>query len=206
MRILSLYISAFIILIGLTLSFNSYASKPYLEKNRIDYISKVLQAFSETPLNKIYNTYSYINVIENNNCQSSLSDLKVECLLSHAKNNCSETRSEKLKINCELYSDIIVTNKLSEKTFINRSERYRMLKNTSYDFRTAMINRLQQKYSRLVTEFFLTEEKGMDCGDKDFKCLARGLDQFCLDYTNTKSLSWQYCTSASLWFIGTSKK
>lgn len=204
MRILSLYINIFIILISLTLSSNSYAEKPYLEKNRIIYISKVLQAFSETPINKIFNTYSYINVIENNNCQSSLSDLKIECLLSHAKNNCREAVNTELKNNCELYSDIIVVNKLSEKTFVNRTERYRMLKNTSYDFRTAMTNRLQQKYSRIVTAFFLTE--GADCGDKDFECLARGLDKFCLDYTNIRSLSWQYCTSASLWFIGTSKK
>lgn len=203
MRILHLYINAFLILLGLFVSSNSYANKPYLQENRVTYISNVLQAFSETPVNTISNTYSYINVIENNNCRSSLSDLKVECLLSYAKNNCKETRSAKSRSNCELYSDIIVVNKMSEKTFVNRTERYRMLRNTSYDFRTAMTSRLQQKYSRIVTEFFLKKET--DCGDKGFECLARGLDQFCLGYTNTHSLSWQYCVSASLWFIGTSK-
>lgn len=208
MRKLPLYINIFLIVSSLIvsslmISSKSYAEEPYIEKNRVAYISKVLKAFSETPVNKIHNTYSYINVIENNNCRSSLSDLKIECLLSHAKTNCSEIRSEKSRNNCELYSDIIVVNKLSEKIFVNRTERYRMLKNTSYDFRTVMANRLQQKYSRLITEFYLTE--GAVCGDEDFECLARKLDQFCLDYTNTKSLSWQYCTSASIWFIGTSK-
>lgn len=204
MRILPLYISALLILPGLTVSANSYADEPYLQENRVAYVSKALQAFSETPVNTILNTYSYINVIENNNCRSSLSDLKVECLLSYAKNNCKETQNEKSKSNCELYSDIIVVNKMSEKIFVNRSERYRMLRNTNYDFRTAMSNRLQQKYSRIVTEYFLKKE--VDCEDKDFACLARGLDQFCLGYTNNHSLSWQYCMSASLWFIGTSKK
>jgi len=164
----------------------SYAKEPYIEKNRINYISKVLQAFSKTPNNKLFNTYSYINVIENNNCRSSSSDLKVECLLSYAKNSCDEIRNTKSKNNCELYSDIIVVNKLSEKTFVNRTERYRMLKNTNYDFRTAMSNRLQQKYSRIVTEFYLTKES--ECDSKDFDCLAKGLEQFCLNmvYWNFK--------------------
>ncbi len=204
MRTFVIYVNVFIIVLGLSFSSNCYANKPYLQENRIAYISKVLQAFRETPLNTIYNTYSYINVIENNNCRSSLSDLKVECLLSYARNNCKETRNAKLKGNCELYSDIIVVNKISEKTFVNRTERYRMLRNTNYDFRTAMTSRLQQKYSRIVTEFFLKKES--DCDDKDYECLARELDKFCLGYTNTHSLSWQYCISASLWFIGTSKK
>lgn len=197
------YIKLFTILTSVILSPVSYAEKPYLEQNRLAYISKVLQAFSETEINKILNTYSHINVIENNNCRSSSSDLKVECLLSYARNSCDELPGTRMKDNCELYSDIIVVNKLSEKTFVSRTERYRMLKNTSYDFRTAMSNRLQQKYSRIVTEFFLSKES--DCDDKDFKCLAKALDHFCLDYTNTKSLSWQYCMSASIWFIGTSK-
>jgi len=204
MRNFHFYINVLLILSGLLLSSYSYADKPYLQKNRIAYISNVLQAFSETPVNTIINTYSYINVIENNNCRSSLSDLKVECLLSYAKNNCKETRSVKSKSNCELYSDIIVVNKMSEKTFVNRTERYRMLRNTNYDFRTSMTNRLQQKYSRIVTEYFLNREE--NCGNKDFRCLAQELDEFCLAYTNTHSLSWQYCMSASLWFIGTSKK
>ena len=191
-------------LIVLMLSSNSYASKPYLEKNRVAYISSVLQAFSETTIHNIFNTHSYINVVERNNCRSSLSDLKTECLLSYAKINCSETGSVESKDNCELYSDVIVVNKLSENTFVNRNERYHMLKNTNDDFRTAMMSRLQQKYARIVTHFSLTE--GSDCANEDFDCLAKGLDQFCLDYTNTQSLSWQHCMSASLWFIGTSKR
>ena len=201
MRIVFSYLNLLIILV---LSSNSYASKPYLEDNRVAYISKVLQAFSETTIHKIFNTHSYINVVERNNCRSSLSDLRTQCLLSYAQINCRETASIDLKDNCELYSDVIVVNKLSENTFIDRSERYRMLKNTSDDFRTAMTSRLQQKYARIVTHFSLTE--GSDCDKDDFECLAQGLDQFCLDYTNTQSLSWQHCMSASLWFIGTSKR
>lgn len=201
MRILYSCINLLIILM---ISASCYASKPYLEENRIAYISKVMQAFSETTIHNIYNTYSYINVVENNNCRSSLSDLGTECLLSYAKKNCSAAGSVALRESCELYSDVVVVNKLSEKFFVGRSERYRMLKNTDDDYRTAMATRLQQKYARIVTHFSLTEAS--DCDNDDFECLAKGLDQFCLDYTNTQSLSWQHCMSASLWFIGTSKR
>lgn len=187
-----------------TASFGSGAAQPYLEESRVAYIEKVLQAFRQAKLQHIINTYSYISVVERNNCRSTLSDLKVECLLSFAKKNCSAVASAKLRDNCELYSDIIIVNKLSENAFINRSERYRVARNSSDDFRTALTNRLQQKYGKLVTNFSLTHWS--ECEKDDLKCLAAGLDQFCLDYTNSKSLSWQYCMSASLWFIGTSKQ
>ncbi len=184
--------------------YGSEADQPYLQENRVLYIEKALKAFQETKLQNIFNTYKYINVVERNNCRSTLSDLKVECLLSFARNNCSTYAEQRSRENCELYSDIIIVNKLSESAFIKRSERYRVTKNTKVDFRTALTNRLQQKYGKLVTNFYLTV--GSECDNEDVRCLAKGLDQFCLDYTNAKSLSWQYCTSASLWFIGTSKQ
>jgi hypothetical protein len=191
------------ILTILMFSSSSYANKPYLDKSRVAYISNVMQAFDETTLHDIFNTYSYINIVETNYCRSSLSDLGTECLMSYAKKNCSETGGSESSASCELYSDVIVVNKLSEKDFIGRAERYRMLKNTSDDFRTAMANRLQQKYAKIVTHFSLTD--GAECDNDDFDCLAKGLDQFCLDYTNKQNLSWQHCVSASLWFIGISK-
>ena len=201
MRTLLLYTNLLLVFIA---SSSCYASEPYLAKNRVAYVAKVLQAFSKTKILNIQNTYSYINVVERNNCRSSMSDLKAECLLSFAKDNCRETGSGESKDNCELYSDIIIVNKLSENAFITRSERYRMLKNSNSDFRTAVAGRLRQEYARIVTHFSLTE--GSECDNEDFECLAKGLDQFCLDYTNRESLSWQYCMSASLWFIGISKE
>ena len=185
------------------LSYGSETAQPYVDENRAAYIEKALKAFQETKLQNIMNTYRYINVVERNNCRSTLSDLKVECLLSFARKNCGTYRKQTLRDNCELYSDIIIVNKLSENAFIKRSERYRVTRNTKDDFRTALENRLQQKYGKLVTDYYLTG--GSECDGEDLRCLAQGLDQFCLDYTNAKSLSWQYCTSASLWFIGTSK-
>ena len=189
---------------GYGFSYASETARPYLQENRVSYIEKALKAFQETRLQNIVNTFQYINVVERNNCRSSLSDLKVECLLTFARKNCGTYRKQQSRDNCELYSDIIIVNKLSESVFIKRSERYHVTRNSKDDFRTALTNRLQQKYGKLVTNFYLAV--GSECDNEDLRCLAKGLDQFCLDYTNAKSLSWQYCTSASLWFIGTSKQ
>lgn len=188
----------------LATSFSSFAAEPYLQRNRIAYAEHVLDAFRQTKLQKIFNTFSYINAVERNNCRSALSDLKVQCLLSFAKTNCNAAGDGKAQKNCELYSDIIIVNKLSERVFINRSERYHLTRNSREDFRTVLSRRLQQKYGKLVAQFTLTPWS--ECKKDDTGCLAAGLDQFCLDYTNSKSLSWQYCMSASLWFIGTSNK
>lgn len=188
----------------MTVSLNSGAAEPYLKDNRVAYVENVLQAFRQTKLQKIFNTFSYINAVEKNNCRSTLSDLKVQCLLSFARKNCSAAGSARLQEICELYSDIIVVNKLSEHVFISRSERYHLTRNSNLDFRTVLTNRLRQKYGKLVTQYTLTSWS--DCKKDDLKCVAAGLDQFCLDYTNSNSLSWQYCMSASLWFIGTSKQ
>jgi len=194
---------SFITLALVVASFSSRATEPYLDENRVAYVERALEAFRQTKLQKIMNTYRYINVVERNNCRSTLSDLKVQCLLSFARKNCSALNGVKQKENCKLYSDIVVVNKLSEHAFINRSERYHVTRNSGDDFRTALTNRLQQKYGNLVTDFFLTPRS--NCEKDDLECLATGLDQFCLDYTNAKNLSWQYCVSASVWFIGTSK-
>lgn len=183
---------------------HAHAEQPYLDQNRIGYIAKAFKAFDATKAQRLANTANYISAIDANNCRSNFSDLRARCLLSYAKKNCGDLRNKNNRQRCELYSDIIVANKMSEATFISITERYRISRISGYDFKTALENRLRQKYARIVTTFSLGE--GANCKDKDFDCLAKGLDQFCLDYTNSQSLSWQYCVSASVWFIGTAGK
>lgn len=181
----------------------SATDKPYLTQDRVNYVEQVLSAIVNANIQSIYNTQSYINVVDRNNCTSSLSNLRAECLIQSASSNCQGLRSVSDKTQCELYSDIIVVNKLSENVFIPRSERYRILKNNTGDTREVIVNRLEQKYSRLVTQFSLSPMAECDSGD--YRCLAEGLDTFCIEYSNKKDLSWQYCMSAIAWFIGTSR-
>ena len=180
-----------------------YSDNSYNENDRVDYIEKVMLAFQSTNSHILNNTKKYIDVVERNNCRTSLENLKVQCLLTYAENNCKELRNEKARNHCELYSDIMITNKMSEDSFIDTSERYRILKKSHQDYRTTINNRLSQKYARITTQFVLSPLS--ECKAKDIHCLSRGLDQFCLNYTNSQDISWQYCISASVWLIGTSK-
>lgn len=179
------------------------AREPYLEDNRERYIANVLQAFEATELTRIINTYRYLDVVRRNNCRSSVSDLRADCMLSYARKNC-ETAGDAIAIEqCALYSDVIVVNKLNEGVFIGRSERYGIMKGKRGRFRDVLASRLEQKYARIVTHFSITE--GADCKAWDVDCLARGLDAFCLDYANTESLSWHHCVGAALWMMGTAR-
>ncbi len=198
-----IFFSVLSICLMLGLSNQTSAKEPYLQENREAYIASVLEAFYDTEMLAISNTFKYLSVAERNHCKSNDSDLRADCLLSYVTKNCVTMGSPTLVRNCELYSDAIVVNKLAVKTFIGRSERYQMMKNKDVEFRLAMRNRLSQKYGKIVTHFSLTSNS--NCRALDFNCLARGLDQFCLGYANTKSLSWQHCIGSATWFIGTAK-
>ncbi|VUD41731.1 hypothetical protein TDB9533_00549 [Thalassocella blandensis] len=176
--------------------------QPYLEQGRRAYIGEAFQAFNNTSIQSLHNTESYIYAVDRNNCQSNLSSLRLECMMNYAKENCQSLRGAPAQKACEKYSDIVIVNKLSESNFISKAERYRIAKSaTDGDVKQAMMARLQQKYARIVTLFAMSDYS--DCKPEDTACLAQGLDQFCLDYTNRESLSWQYCVSAAVWFMGT---
>ncbi len=215
LNITEVFLSLGFVLVGLFLSLSALTEEqaqddqPYLKQSRVEYITGATEAFNNTKLQSIYNTESYIHAIDRNNCQSNLSSLRLECLVNYAKENCQSLRGKRAQMACQQYSDIIIVNKLSEAQFIDKSERYRIAKNAAGgDVRTAMNARLQQKYARIATRFALSELsncKDTKQADTSLECLADGIDNFCLDYTNRESLSWQYCVGALVWFLGTSQ-
>lgn len=189
------------------LAFQSFADieQPYLQQGRVDYISGAIDAFENTKLQRIHNTENYIYAIDRNSCQSGLTNLRMQCMLNYAQENCRSLTNNKAKVACRYYSDIIVVNKLSEPYFLDKNERYRIAKNAkSNEVHEAMAARLQQKYAGIATRFALYDHP--DCTDDDLECRARAIDTFCLAYTNSESLSWQYCVAALVWFIGTVKE
>jgi len=193
-----------ILIIAFTSSMEiAFAEEAFDKKNRIKYIDSSLQALKEEEPKTVLDVYQYITYINRTMCRSSIESLKINCLLSAAKSNCREKSSDLLKKRCNFYSDIIVINKLSEKKFISRRERYRMMKH-SKGYRKTLLKELNRRYASVATDFSLT--KRSKCGHDDFSCLAKGINQFCIGYADFKDLSWQYCVGALTWFIGTTKK
>ena len=182
---------------------SALAEQPYREDNRRQYIASVLTAFAETDLTEVLNTHRYLDVARRNHCRSGALALRADCLLSYARKNCETAGATTAVRRCGFYSDVMVVNKLNERVFVGRSERFGIMKGKRGKYRDVLASRIQQKYARIVIEFSLTG--GAGCASEDFRCLARKLDRFCLDYANTESLSWHHCVSASLWMIGTVK-
>ena len=171
----------------------------YDREARVHYIQDALQALREADPQTLENALTYIRAMEHNTCLSSFHRLKIECLIQKARKNCrgkSDVRRA-----CRTYSDIIVTNLLGEHDFVNKDRRIVLMQSYS-DFRAALTREVEQRYAALVADFRLAElEKCSD--ESDVSCLARNLDAYCMGHADTGYLSWQYCTSAIVWFLGT---
>ena len=191
--------------IGLTVSIllmlevTGGAVEPYRPANRSEYIKGALEAFASTNYATVRDVYSYVSAVERNQCRSFDDSFKVRCLMKAVDKNCRAKRSRAQRALCHKYSDIVVVNKLSETVFVSKRERYHMMKHAR-DYRAAMLNALQQKYVTVATEFALWG--GAKCSSDEPSCLARGIDKFCLNYSDHKHLSWQYCVGSLVWFIG----
>jgi len=135
-------------------------------------------------------------VIDRNQCQSDQADLQASCLLEAAKRNCNRKRKRPgTKTNCQLVSDVIVTNLLGEHSFIDsRTELEIMRENKK--FRKVMLQELRRQHSQLVLELGLS--KHLPETDND---LGKGIDKYCRSLTDTRRISWQYCVGAIVWFI-----
>ena len=173
---------------------------PYERTDRIGYIQRMLDALRATDRTTLNNFRNYIHVVDQNRCRSAYTDLRTSCLLEAAKRNCYQKRGgRKARQKCRLVSDVIVTNKLGEKEFIDTQTKYRIM-SAHKKYRQEVRKELWRRYAELVTEFSLS---GHYPGGGDE--LAAGIDGYCLRSMNQRGLSWQYCVAALAWFVGTSE-
>ncbi len=171
----------------------------YTSENRINYVQQMLDAFGKSNQNMLKNIRNYIQAVDNNRCRSAYADLKTRCLLDAAETNCRQRSGRDNQRNCRLISDVMVANKLGEKEFLDTQTRYRIMKKNK-KFRPAIRNELRRRYAELVTEFGLSRFYEPNPGG-----LAAGIDGYCRHITHKRGLSWQYCISAIVWFIGTNE-
>jgi hypothetical protein len=101
---------------------------------------------------------------------------------------------------CRRVSDVIATNRLSEPAFVPDDVRYQIM-DSHRDYRAALGRELHRRYALLVSEFAMSRYfPGSNAGSA---ALGAGIEAYCRDVAATRALSWQYCTAAVVWFIGT---
>lgn len=174
----------------------------YAPAERVEYLREMLQSVKDTEPRTLEDTYGYIDVMDRNECRSIYHRLRAQCLVEAARRSCRGRRGRAARRACQMYSDVIVTNKLSEKYFVTTSERYRIM-SRHRDFRQRLRLELRRRYGSLATDFGLSRHAV--CPADDVACTARGIDAFCAEYADTRSLSWQHCAAAMTWFVGTAR-
>lgn len=166
---------------------------------RVAYIAALLDAIAATDTTELTNTGNYIYTVERNKCQAPAESLHVGCLLEAAARNCAP-HTGAARTRCDRASDVIVTNRLSERTFLPEDVRYALMERRR-DYRVAIEHELQRRYAILVSELVTSPQfPGSGAGNT---ALAAGIEGYCRALASRRALSWQYCVAAAVWFIGT---
>jgi len=166
---------------------------------RVAYIAGLLDAIAASDPAVLANTANYIYVVERNQCQAPDESLHVGCLIEAATRSCAQGSAAQ-RAQCSRASDVIVTNRLSEKAFLPEDVRYQLME-SHRDYRTALARELHRRYAILVAELSMSSYFPGTAASTT--ALAGGIEGYCREVSGTRALSWQYCVAAIAWFIGT---
>lgn len=168
----------------------------YDQESRVQHIDRTIAALKSAGAENLIDLQNYIHTVDRNQCRSAHGDLQASCLVEAAQRNCDSRKGNPEAMEqCRLISDIIIVNKLGEKTFIDAETKYEIMRDHS-DYRAALRKELLQRYAWLALAFGLSSHFIED-GDQ----LAAGIDGYCQHATGARSISWQYCVGAIVWFI-----
>ncbi|MEO1171314.1 MAG: hypothetical protein AAFX94_04575 [Myxococcota bacterium] len=144
----------------------------------------------------------YVDATAQTRCRSEIYRLRIQCLLLATRRNCRGFRKGEPRTQCELTSDIIITNKLSEDAFLSVATRYEVMKKSN--FRQEFTRELRRRYASMTAEMALSG-RGRDCG-ADYQCLAAAIDGYCEENSDASDLSWHRCAAAIVWFMSTKEE
>jgi hypothetical protein len=165
---------------------------------RADYVAGLLDAIEQTDHTELINASNYIYAVERNKCQAPVESLHVGCLLEAAARNCASRQGE-ARTRCVRASDVIVTNRLSEKAFVPEDVRYELM-DKHKDYRAALEHELDRRYGLVVAEYVMSHHyPGSHASNVQ---LGAGIESYCRELSGSRALAWQYCVSAVVWFIG----
>ncbi len=177
----------------------AFAAAPFPKEKRQDYVKHALAATLSAPKQTLDNLYQFVTMVEQSSCRSAFDALTLSCLQDQVQRNCRSQGG-----NCPLLSDVIVVNKLNEKQFVTREERVQIMKQEGTGNYAAIYSRLvSRKYALLATELLLLQKR--TCRPEEHACLARELDDYCIQNSDVKNIPWQACVSAIIWYIGVNR-
>lgn len=171
------------------------APTSYAHADRVAYIGEAIEAFDDATPQEIEDLEQYLYAVHKNQCHAPLVSLMVDCLMEAARRNCNQWPQRRRKT-CDRISDVIMSNRLSEKRFISRRLRYEIMLRSG-SFRQRLREELHRRHATLVAELMVSEPPG--------EALPEAIDRFCIDRTRWHDLAWQHCVSVIAWFIGTAE-
>lgn len=169
------------------------------QDQRVAYVASLLEAIESSDRTELADTGNYLYAVERNKCQAPVESLHVSCVAEAAARNCL-SRQGAARERCQRTSDVIATNRLSEKTFVPEDVRYEIM-DKNRDYRPALERELHHRYAVVVAELVMSRHFPGSAAPTP--ALAAGIESYCRELAGTRALSWQYCVAAVVWFIGT---
>ena len=169
------------------------ADQPVDPGERAVYAGRALAALRAMDRDRLDGIRRHLYDASRGPCASSFANLRLECLLRAARARCAREPAVR-RVPCDLASDVIVTNRMSEGDFVSNRLRYELMKNNE-DFTAALLRELASRYAVLTVEFTLSRHF-VDPGDP-----APGVARYCVEHADARDLSWQRCVAAIVWYI-----
>jgi hypothetical protein len=175
------------------------APMDYGAEARAAYLQRAIDALVHADPQTVVDLRAHLDLKQRSSCSSAYRRLRVSCLLDAARRWCTRQAQPAWREGCLLYSDILVTNKLSEAKLVPAAKRYRIMQRFP-DYRRELRRELYRRYALLAVE--LDASGAVPCGRSDPACLASGIDTYCTASAEHHDLSWHQCAGALSWFVG----
>ncbi|HXU68612.1 MAG TPA: hypothetical protein VN947_04745 [Polyangia bacterium] len=171
------------------------ADEGYGVEPRVAYLERALGALRETPPAALAQASDYVHVLNRSSCASSVQRLKVECLMTAARQYC---RGKGARLSsCAVDLDLVVSRMLGDAELIPSDQRLQILTHGK-DYRHDLARESRRIAGALAVDFRLRMGDAADDAH-----VARNIDRYCLATGDENAMAWQTCASALVWFIAT---
>lgn len=161
---------------------------------RVAYIQGALAAVGATPPSALREAGEYARAMAHGGCATGMQRLKVECLMTAARQYCKNSDGAAAR-RCNLALDVIVSNVIADEQLIGPDKRYQIMR-AYKDYRRRLAEETRRLQGALAVDFRLRMGEVED----DAK-LAPAIDRYCLTSADETNLAWPACVSSLVWFL-----